>query len=316
MHSAHRQWGNTLPTGNFAMRQASERSRGWCFTINNPTYGDSLDVEALKHNARYFVYGKEVGEGGTPHFQGFVYFQHPVTFGRIRQLLQRAHIERQRGTLEQAITYCQKDGDWEEWGDRPQDSQSGKTQKERWRWLIERAEAGDMESIKQEQPGMYLRYFERLRSLARPESNILDELTNEWWYGPTGTGKSRTLWRMYPRHYQKELNKWWCGYQGEEIVAIEEWCPKNECTASALKIWSDRYPFTAQIKGGSLQRIRPKKIIVLSNYTIDQCFPQTEDAEPIKRRFKVVHFPLMFSGQTDTVPDLSEIDAVESLLSL
>lgn len=102
---------------------------------------------------------------------------------------------------------------------------------------------------------------------------------------------------MYPDHYAKELNKWWDGYCDEGVVAIEEWAPKNECTASFLKVWADRYPFPAQIKGGSLKKIRPTKIIVLSNYTIDQCFERQEDREPIKRRFKVVHFPAMFIPQ-------------------
>jgi len=37
--------------------------------------------------------------------------------------------------------------------------------------------------------------------------------------------------------------------------------------------------------------IRPQKIIVLSNYTIEQCFNRREDYEPLSRRFKVIQFP-------------------------
>ena len=73
--------------------------------------------------------------------------------------------------------------------------------------------------------------------------------------------------------------------------ASGEWCPTNACTASALKRWADRYPFTGEIKGGTLQRLRPTKLIVLSNYTIEECFPMMQDQEPIKRRFKVFKFP-------------------------
>lgn len=119
---------------------------------------------------------------------------------------------------------------------------------------------------------------------------------------------------MYPDHYAKELNKWWDGYEGQDVVAIEEWCPKNECTASFLKIWADRYPFPAQIKGGSLRQIRPKKVIVLSNYEMEQCFLSTEDLDPMKRRFKVVRFPLFFDYQRELF-DVEELDAVNSLLS-
>ena len=40
-----------------------------------------------------------------------------------------------------------------------------------------------------------------------------------------------------------------------------------------------------------MQRLRPKKIIVLSNYTPQQCFLNSEDLEPILRRFTVIRFP-------------------------
>lgn len=294
----------------------NSRSRGWCFTINNPTIEDLLQLEELKAHATYYVYGREHGQDrNTLHWQGFVYFANPIGMARCRQLLRRAHVEPQRGTCNQAITYCQKEGDWEEWGDKPQHGGGG-TQRERWRELINLAEVGNIELIKDKFPSEYFRYYERLRSLRRRSPRILDgDLEHEWWYGPTGTGKSRTLWQLYPNHYSKELNKWWCGYDDEDVVAIEEWAPKNECTASFLKIWADRYPFPAQIKGGSLKKIRPTKIIILSNYTIDQCFPNEEDREPIKRRFKVKHFPFQTAVSVPSW-DLSELEAIDHLLAL
>lgn len=270
-------------------RQA--RSRGWCFTINNPTEPDRIQVIQLQNYARYYIRGLERGtDRGTLHYQGYVYFQHAVTMQRVKQLLPRAHLEPQRGTCNQAIEYCKKDGDFEEWGDAP-DLGGGKTQREKWIRLIELSERGELDRLRDEFPGEYFRYHERIRSLRIRESRILQgELEHEWWVGPSGSGKSRRLWTEYPDHFAKELNKWWDGYRDEEVVAIEEWSPKNECTASFLKVWADRYPFPAQIKGGCLKKIRPRKIIVLSNYTIDQCFEREEDRGPIKRRFKVVNF--------------------------
>lgn len=267
------------------------KSRGYCFTINNPTDWDRSEINSLKDHAEYYVFGEEVGESGTPHFQGFVRFKSQRAMGSVKKLLTRAHIERQRGSTTDAAAYCKKDGIWVEWGSPPSDP---KSTKERWRWLIAKAEAGDLQSIRDDEPGMYMRYLERLVSMRIWKNPILGDLEHEWWVGPSGTGKSARAWAEYPEHYQKELNKWWCGYAGEEVVVIEEWSPKNDMTASALKIWADRYPFTGQIKGGSLKKIRPRKIIVLSNYTIEQCFPNTEDVEPLLRRFKVVHFTDFF----------------------
>ena len=65
---------------------------------------------------------------------------------------------------------------------------------------------------------------------------------------------------------------------------------QNECTGSQLKIWADRYPFSAQIKGGTLLKIRPTKLIVLSNYEMEECFPNEADLLPLKRRFTIKRF--------------------------
>jgi len=125
-----------------------------------------------------------------------------------------------------------------------------------------------------------------------PSTKPLDgELCHEWWVGSTGTGKSKLAWELYPHHFAKGLNKWWDGYAFQEVVIIEEWAPRNECTASFLKKWADRYAFPVEVKGAILPNIRPKKIIVLSNYTIEQCFDRREDWEPMLRKFKVIKFP-------------------------
>lgn len=266
----------------------SERFRGWCFTINNPTGWDDIDLERLAEFATYVIRGKEKGEEGTDHYQGYVYFKEKKSLLYVKEFIPRAHLESQRGTFDQAIDYCKKDGDWEEWGDRP----SGPAgQKQQWRDVLQLARSGKMQEIEDNYPAIFIRYHSKLCSLVKPERPIiLEVLENEWWYGETGTGKSRELWDRFPGHYQKSLNKWWDGYTNEDVVAIEEWSPKNEVTSSFLKIWADRYPFSAEIKGGTLQKIRPKKIIILSNYTIDDCFVNSQDLGPIKRRFKVKHF--------------------------
>lgn len=266
----------------------NERSRGWCFTINNPNEWGTVDLENLINQAQYVVKGSETGETGTAHWQGFVYFKERKSFNQIRQWLPRAHIEKQRGTCSQAIVYCKKDNNFTEWGTEPVGPAG---QKNKWKEIIKFARSGNIQEIEDNYPSEFLRYHSKLLALHKPERPlILDTLTNEWWFGKTGTGKSRELWSLYPSHFQKSLNKWWDGYDNQEIVAIEEWSPKNECTSSQLKIWADRYPFCAEIKGGTLQKIRPLKIIVLSNYSIDECFENSQDLEPIKRRFKVKQF--------------------------
>lgn len=287
-----RRLGNTRAASGFSLpnlpRMPNARSRGWCWTINNPTGWDTADVEKLIEGAQYVCYGRETGDTGTPHWQGFCYFQERKSFRQLRELLPRAHLEAQRGSCEQAIQYCEKDGDFSEWGQRPR---GPKGQKNAWKEVLTLARGGNFQEIEDRYPSIFFRYHAKLFSFRRPESPIiLETLENEWWYGPTGSGKSKSLWLRYPNHFQKPLNKWWDGYTGEETVAIEEWSPKNEVTASFLKIWADRYPFSAEIKGGTLQKIRPLRIIVLSNYKPEECFSNEQDLLPIRRRFKVVQF--------------------------
>jgi len=168
---------------------------------------------------------------------------------------------------------------------KPQ-AEKGQAEKDRWTTILTLAKKGDIESLERDFPREYMGFGpSRLLALHSPQRIPIDgELPHEWWVGETGTGKSKTVWELYPNHYAKTLNKWWDGYRFEDVVVIEEWSPKNECTASFLKIWADRYPFTCEVKGAMLPMIRPKKIIVLSNYTIDQCFLHKEDAEGWARR--------------------------------
>ncbi len=58
--------------------------------------------------------------------------------------------------------------------------------------------------------------------------------------------------------------------------------------AQHLKVWGDHYPFTAEGKGYTLDKIRPKRIIVTSNYRISDIYEDPKDHEPIQRRFKEI----------------------------
>lgn len=269
--------------------QANIRSRGWVFTLNNPAISIDDYMVIPQAYVKYWVAGDEIGEQGTRHFQGYIFYNNAQRFSTVKSHLPRAHIEKQRGSITQAIEYCKKDGLWKEWGTIPTENNPNRGIE--WNTIIQKAQDGELDYIKCQYPQIYLRYHAKLKELFKPTTVILSNLENEWWYGPTGTGKSKKIWEDYPEHYQKKKNKWWDAYNREDVVVIEEWSPDNSILASSLKIWSDRYPFPAEIKGGMMQKIRPKKIIVTSNYSMEQCFPREEDLAPMKRRFKQLHFP-------------------------
>jgi hypothetical protein len=94
----------------------------------------------------------------------------------------------------------------------------------------------------------------------------------------------------FPGAYLKvPQNKWWDDYNGEEDVLIEDFDASDEYMGKFFKQWVDRYAFRVEVKRGGMV-IRPKRIIITSNWSIDQCFKDDKVRKPIERRFHQVEF--------------------------
>lgn len=99
-------------------------TRSWCFTINNYTDDDIAGAMDLQHFAKYVVLAFEIGDQGTPHIQGYVYFIHEKKRDVvIRNWLRRAAMFKAIATNGRAAAYCQiqegKTTDIWEYGDEP-----------------------------------------------------------------------------------------------------------------------------------------------------------------------------------------------------
>lgn len=73
-----------------------------------------------------------------------------------------------------------------------------------------------------------------------------------WWFGPTGTGKSRSAFTEFPGAYVKMLNKWWDGYLGHTTVIMDDYRP-SMCPFNQLLQILDRYPMKVEMKGSSME---------------------------------------------------------------
>lgn len=266
----------------------TQKSRSFVFTLNNY---NGADVESLSNfSCRYIIFGREIGESGTPHLQGYVVFDNPRSFNSIKSLLPRAHIEIAKGDADSNYEYCSKQGDFVERGQRPlSQKKKGECEINRWKRARELAAAGDLSSIDDELYIKYQRTFERIKDQSKPKPSTLDPSTRHIWiYGPSGVGKSRLARELAPNAYIKEPeSKWWDNYQGEEDVIIDDFDKFQVKQGGQMKRWMDIYPFQAEIKG-SIQLIRPKRIIVTSNYTIDEIWDDRVTVEAISRRVEFV----------------------------
>lgn len=202
------------------------RSRDWCFTLNNYTEDEVSKINEMEIICAYLVYGKEVGESGTPHLQGYIYFANAKTFSKMKKIFpDRTHLEKTMGTPSQASEYCKKDNDYVEFGTLP-DKQGKRTD------LIEIkdqiVQGKDVEEIMMENPKLYHQYgrtFDKIQDVVKRREKRTTMTKGYWIYGLSGKGKSEMLFKNYDatRHYVwKKQKEWQDGYKQQPIVIIDE----------------------------------------------------------------------------------------------
>ena len=269
----------------------------WCITINNydlsllPGMFESPDV-------LYSIRGLEVGESGTPHVQGYVCFRNKSSLSKVRRLFLGCHAEPKRGTVQQAIDYCKKDGQFTEFGEVPpeQTSSANEVTRQRYARAIELAKKDRLTEFEGEDPELYTRFYSTYKKIAydnRTKPADLSDVCGLWYYGISGAGKTTKARTDYPSAYIKDRTKWWDGYTGQDCVIMDDVSKYHVALGDMLKDWGDKYSFKAEYKGGYFW-IRPSVFIVTSQYAIDVIWDDQETRDALHRRFKCTHFSNRF----------------------
>lgn len=257
------------------------KCKRWVFTSFNiecPPVFDDGEIE-------YLVYGREIApDTSRPHLQGYVVFKNRKTFAFVKKWIPAAHFERARGTPAESSDYCKKDKDFTEFGILP--TTTGRIDK--FSDVLAKASVGDIDGIKADYPGIYLRYKANIHSSIKFSTDQLESSCGVWICGPPRCGKDFAV-RKFGNLYFKNLNKWWDGYRDERHVLLSDVEPGHASWLGYyLKIWADVYPFNAEIKGGSML-IRPSKLFVTSNFKPEDCFA-AEILAAILARFTIYDF--------------------------
>ncbi len=241
------------------------------FTLNNPLpVFDTDKVLGLfkKHkHFRYVVFQLESGEDNTLHYQGYVEFNSAMTLVGVKKIIHQAHWELRRGSPKQAIDYCTKedtkvDGPWT-CGESK--SQGHRTD------LDEMAKACigcvNPSEIIEMHPATYARYskgFERIMFLTAPKRRQPPVVS--LYYGPTGTGKTRSAFSDNPELYRKPPDSiWFDGYFGQDCLLLDDFSgASSKMSLSYLLQLIDRYPIQLQVKG-SYASLLATTIIITTN---------------------------------------------------
>jgi len=262
----------------------SKKFRAFCFTLNN--YKDEHIFFLENLSCQYICFGKEVAPTtNTPHLQGYVYFVNPRSHASVKRLAPW-YISPSYGSTIANVDYCGKEGAFYERGEKPSDpGASGIAEIDRWNQARKSAEAGEFNAVPSD---IYIRCYNTIHRMHKPPVEDLPEspFYGMWIYGPPRTGKSHYVRTQFTPLYLKDLNKWWDGYENEPYVLIDEMNPEAaKYLVTFLKKWIDRWRFSAEYKGGT-SIIRPKFILITSNYKIEECFDGV-DLDALKQRMNL-----------------------------
>jgi len=281
--------------------EAGGKHYDYCFTLNN--YNDAA-INAIREfyeaECTYLVYQHERGESGTPHFQGFFRFKSRRSFRAILQILEQRglrgiHLEPRRGTIAQAIEYCTRESKRDmggspnvtEYGNRPSGQGSRTDIRSALESLRSGKAPGDLFEAHPEVMVKYSRGMSEARlAFQQPRRS---KTIVKWYYGSTGTGKSRAACDEFPDAYWKAgSSKWWCGYYGQRCVIIDDYrC--DLCTFSNLLRLFDRYPLLVEGKGVSMQFVSETIIVTAPRRPEDMWSKRTqEDMQQLLRRIEEV----------------------------
>lgn len=286
---AQAQTNNSSPNG-------GNKAKHWCLTLvvggDNTVDAYRRKIEDISEHLVYSINGEEIGDGGLHHLQCYMVGKKQITRPTLRKWFgdNGNSFIVAKGSPLSNYEYCSKDGKFQEFGTLPEtkNAAGGRATETKWKEIKDLAQSKKLAEIGELFPKELITHYRNLKQIGfdfnkTPED--LDKPCGEWIWGKSGVGKSFTARKENPGLFIKMMNKWWDNYNGEAVVLLEDFDPNYAISMSYfLKIWSDAYAFPVEIKNHSVM-IRPIKVIVTSQYSLEQLFKDQETLEAMKRRF-------------------------------
>lgn len=276
------------------------QSKYWVFTLNNYDADDTASIcNKLKDSCSYFIIGREVGESGTRHLQGYCEFRTRRRFTSVKDSIHpQAHIESRRGSAAEARDYCLKeDPEPLIHGSISRSARSQPTRDDIARSFAAAVVTGHngLVAFADEHPGTwYFSGHNLLRNHLRLGAPVeRPSIVCQWFYGAPGTGKSRRAHEELADAFIKDpRTKWWSGYLRETTCIIDDYGPGGIDINHLLR-WFDRYKCTVETKGGIVP-LFVCNFIVTSNFHPNEIFQWggelNKQLPALMRRINLVEF--------------------------
>lgn len=263
----------------------------FCFTLNNYTdeeYATCCDF--AKEKCKFAVIGREVGDNGTPHLQGYMNMKSQIRFSGIKKVIPRAHIEKAQGSDQENLEYCTKEDDVPFIYGEPQTHGKRNDLVSVCNDIVN--EKKTLSEVAKTYPEVFVKYsrgIERLSLLTYKPRDSNNPPTVMWLFGCAGAGKTRYAYDRFTQDqvYMKDSTHWWDGYTQQQCILIDDY--DGKWPFRDLLRLLDRYPYRGQFKGGYID-INSPFIIVTCEHS-PSYFWSDSDLDQITRRLtEVIEF--------------------------
>lgn len=249
------------------------------------------------------VWQLEIGESGTPHYQGYIKFSQTRRLNWVRETIGFGgpHLEPAEGTDEECIRYCTKADTHVEgpYWFPSEEAVRGHRQGVRsdLAALAEAAKAGQsLVEISEICPATYIRNYRGIahyRGLHNPAAVDRNTVEVVCLYGPSGVGKThwarRTLGCPVFEPEVKKDQVWFNGYSGEKILLLDEYA--GQLPIPVFNRICDPYAYQAPCKMAPYEPAQWTRVIVLTNLRPDAWYPVTHhDATQIQSVYRRVGY--------------------------
>lgn len=263
----------------------SKKYQFWILTIPYADWKPPTDLS--NYEAAYIAGQRELSDTGYDHWQLVAYYAKERTLGIVKaDFTPTAHCEPTRSKA--ARDYVWKDDTAVadsrfELGKMP----FRRNSKVDWEAVRTAARAGRLDDIP---ANIYVQHYNSLKRIAADNQHPAGlRTTTRVFVGPTGVGKSRRTWfeagtGAYPKDPR---TKWWCGYQGQQNVIIDEF--RGDIGLSHMLRWLDRYPVILETKGCSIPKSFTN-VWIMSNLHPRDWYPDIDEPSKLAlyRRLEIV----------------------------